>query len=47
MFNLEAYEVVGWDEKRAASDKESRRVSSEFCALEECGSLQFPRTEFF
>ena len=39
MFNLEAYEVVGCDGKRAASDRESRRVSSEFCALVECRSL--------
>ena len=39
MFNLEAYEVVGCGEKRAASDRESRRVSYELCALVECRSL--------
>ena len=33
MFNLEAYEVVGCDGKRAVSDREDRRVSSEFHAL--------------
>ena len=45
MFNLEAYEVVGFDGKRDAGDREDRRVSSEFCALVECRSLWFPRTE--
>ena len=39
MFDLEAYEVVGFDRKRAESDRESRRVSSEFYALVECRSL--------
>ena len=39
MFNLEAYEVVGCDEKRAESDREGQRVSSKFCALVECRSL--------
>ena len=39
MFDLEAYEVVGFDGKRAASDRESRRVSSGIYALVECRSL--------
>ena len=39
MFNLEAYEVVGCEEERAESDRESRRVGSVFSALGECRSL--------
>ena len=39
MFNLEVNEVVGFDGKRAAGDREDRRVSSEVCALVECRSL--------